>query len=188
MTAGGATLGAGLPRDQIGEPHILTMMTASGPTTEPEENMKRELVGYTTVLSRRIEGVLVPDSFALARFNANDEVTTEWVHWPPIPRHVLAEAHALEKALADHQSKAAFMARLPAEAQAAPGEVTIRHSDFDDESNFTSFASYDVHLASGAGHSSRATTRNFRTDGTEFSHPNRRRQSVNKMATDSPKP
>ncbi|HEX3851481.1 MAG TPA: hypothetical protein VHW01_10975, partial [Polyangiaceae bacterium] len=120
----------------------------------------------------------VPDSFATARFNANDEVTTEWVYWPPISRSTVDDAHAIQKQLSDPAGRQTFMAHLPPSLQTRPGEITIRHSDFDDDSGFVAFASYDVHYDRGDEGAGRAGTRHFLINGTEVSHPNRRRSNV----------
>jgi hypothetical protein len=164
---------AGLPADQMGTPQILTSMEGGGPLNVKDLPADAHFVSYTTIIARVIGGIAVPDSFAAASFDRDDEVTTEWIYWPPIPQAAVQEAQSIQ-AMVGASANNAFVALLPAEAQTLPAEVTIRHSDFDDESGFKAFGSYDVHVGPGQLGHGRAATVCFGVDGKEVVHPNRR--------------
>jgi hypothetical protein len=133
------------------------------------------------VITRQINGIPVPDSFASARFNADGEVVEEWVYWPTIPQHAIAEAQSIVHA---HAAGSAALATLPTRFQSSPGEGAIRHSDFADESGFQAFGSFDVHLSKEANGGYRGGTHHFDVNGREIIHPNRRPQTV---TADTPK-
>jgi hypothetical protein len=170
---------AGLPQDQIRQARVLTHMKSSGPTSE--RRTAPAFLGYTTVITRQIDGIPVPDSFAAARFNADDEVVEEWVYWPTIPAGAIAEA----KAIAAQAGTAALTSRLPARFRGAPATATIRHTDFADESGFRAFGSLDVRYGKELNGGFRGGTRNFDINGVEVVHPNRR---PNTVTVDTPKP
>ncbi|HYV47972.1 MAG TPA: hypothetical protein VFA20_24095 [Myxococcaceae bacterium] len=77
--------------------------------------------------------------------------------------------------------------RLPAALREAPSEVTIRHSDFDDESGFRAFGSLDVHEDAASRGGLRGGTRHFDASGRELVHPNRRAEA-HAMMRDTPRP
>lgn len=170
---------AGLPQDQIRDAHVLTHMMSGGPASE--RKAVPTFLGYTTVITRQIEGLPVPDSFAAARFNADDEVVEEWVYWPTIPASAIAEG----KAIAALAGGAAGTSRLPARFRGAPATATIRHTDFADESGFRAFGSLDVQYGKDVNGGYRGGTRNFDINGKEIIHPNRR---PNTVTVDTPKP
>jgi hypothetical protein len=165
---------AGLPRDQIGMTQVLTLMAADGSSEKPSEGVRGKFVAYTTVITRQIDGVPVPDSFAAARFNQDDEATMEWVYWPKIPRKALEDAKALQVVVADRDKHDGLLARLPGTLRSAPHQVTIRHSDFADESGYRAFASLDVQVSAAQNGGLRGGTRSFDPEGKELQHPNRR--------------
>jgi hypothetical protein len=170
-------LRAGLPADQIGDTQVMTQMEGGGPPGVIEGGRSATFVSYTTVITRVVQGVPVPDSFAVARFNKNDETTMEWVYWPSIPGSIIDDAKKLSALLGDAHARSAYVDKLPPEvARNSQAEVTIRHSDFADP-KFTTFASYDVHEGPQAGRS-RGRTRNFDSAGNELVHPNRRPNDV----------
>jgi len=164
---------AGIPADQIGRPHVLTSMTGAGPVDDETIAQHPKFVGYTTYIPRVVDGVSVPDSFAVAALNANGEAVSEWVYWPPLPKRVLDDAKALTTKLGTAASRTVFLSALPPENRGDPAEVTIRHCDFDDERSFVAFASYDVHVPKGPQRM-RAATLHFGLDGAQVIHPNRR--------------
>jgi hypothetical protein len=165
---------AGLPRDQIGMTQVLTLMAAEGPKGKAVQNEHGKFVAYTTVLTRQVDGVPVPDSFAAARFNRDDEATMEWVYWPPIPKKVVDDAKVLQAATADGEKHRLLLAKLPEALRRAAHQVTIRHSDFADESGFHAFAALDVHVTAANNGGLRGGTRSFDVNGRELVHPNRR--------------
>ncbi len=144
------------------------------------------VVGYVIYIPRVVEGILVPDSFASATINSKGETTMEWVYWPSFPRKILDDAKTLAATLAAPGTRGNFLTLLPAAERTNPGEVAIRHSDFDDDHTFQVFASYDVHAPKGPKHG-RAITLNFGVDGKERVHPNRR-AGVPTLPTSSSKP
>jgi len=163
----------GLPQDQIGQAQVLTLMAADGPADAHADSRKPSFVAYTTVITRQIDGIPVPDSFAAARFNADDEPTMEWVYWPAIPKQAVAEAKAVQLALADPSRQPTLFAGVPA-AATSRSEVTIRHSDFADESAYRAYGSLDVHVERSANSGFRGGTRNIDINGQEVIHPSRR--------------
>jgi hypothetical protein len=174
---------AGLPSDQIASAHVLASMQSSGgPSTNLEDSADPQFLGYTSVLVRAVSGINLPDSFAAARFDADDEVTMEWIYWPPIPTAVIDAARSLRATLDDPNSRGAFLTSTAVVGiDELPGEVTIRHSDFDDE-HFQAFASYDVQVPAGKLGRIRGTTLNFGTDGKAIVHPNRRPTAIQASA------
>jgi len=164
----------GLPVDQIGQAQVLTLMAGDGPTSAQVDAIRPTFVAYTTVITRQIDGIPVPDSFAAARFNADDQPTMEWVYWPAIPKQVVSDAKTMQAALADPAQRALILANLPAAAWTAQQEIAIRHSDFADESPFRAFGSLDVHIKRDANGGLRGRTRNIDIRGQELIHPNRR--------------
>jgi hypothetical protein len=170
---------AGLPQDQIREAHVLTHMISSGPSSEP--HVTPTFAGYATVITRQINGIPVPDSFAAARFNADDEVVEEWVYWPTIPSRAIADASAIATALVGGSG---LRSRLPARFRTAPAIAAIRHTDFADESGFQAFGSLDVRYEKDVNGGYRGGTRNFDINGSEVIHPNRR---PNTVTVDTPK-
>jgi hypothetical protein len=135
-------VGAGLPANQVGtvNAHASVQGSGSGPLAGPLPN--GEFAGYTSVITRVVAGVPVPDSFAWARFNINGVVVEEQVYWPTVPNNVVQEAKALVAMLADPTRNAAFARKLP--ANLVLGQVVIRHSAGSYRAAFESVASYDV--------------------------------------------
>jgi hypothetical protein len=121
---------------------------------------------YSSVLSRSIHGIEVPDSFAAARFNSDDEVVFESVFWPAIPVAVVNDALALEQQLAEPVTAAAFRAKLPPDLANEAGMVAIRHTGKGYGGAFVAKASYDVLLARPMSH-----VRHFDATATEFELP-----------------
>lgn len=116
----------GLPPDQIGAPAVTTLMRRTGTTSGTE--LSRTLVGFTTVLPRLLDGVVVADSHAWARFNKDDSVVAEEVWWPALPGTVRDEVAAFREVLSDQTSAAAFKQRLPPELRALDGSLRVHHA------------------------------------------------------------
>jgi hypothetical protein len=104
---------------------------------------------YTTAvqnnvdLQRAVDGVSVIDSVAVARFDVNDQTTSETFYWPEIPADVVSAAVAFKNQLADPAALSAYKAKLPANAQ-GPGSVVIRHTNAGSPSSFQALATYQV--------------------------------------------
>lgn len=148
---------AGIPKEQVSGVHVTTSMRGvahqiddgvePGPNTE-----KGELEGFQSVLERSVEGIPVPDSFAWARFDEDDEVVWENVHWPPISSDVVRAAHAFQTALANPQAVDAFVSAAGLPVDTVP-RVVIRHSTFAVEGPVTAMASVDAYVSVPLGKS-----------------------------------
>lgn len=112
---------------------------AAGPTDPQFES-------FTSVVSRQIGGIPVPESFAWATINADEDVVEESVFWPDVPANAIADARALVAMLTDASKVAAFKANLPAGLAGAQSEggVAIHHSPCTPGRKFAAVASYDV--------------------------------------------
>jgi hypothetical protein len=74
-------------------------MGAEGQTGTAMDSRRGLFQGYTTVITRAIDGIGVPDSFAAIRFNQDGVPTMIWKYWPDIPRSVVDQANALRIAV-----------------------------------------------------------------------------------------
>lgn len=103
-------------------------------------------------LSRAVDGIPVAESSAYARFDVDDQTTSEGLYWPAIPAETVAAAKALRDQLADPGALAAYRAKLPAVAQGA-GVVTIHHTSgsFGCDAPITAMATYDVGYGNADG-------------------------------------
>ena len=109
--------------------------------------------GQNPSLVRSVDGVTVSESAAYARFNSQDQTTSEAFYWPTIPADVVTTARALHDRLADPAELAAYKAKLPAAAQ-GDGVVNIHHTSAASTAPFAAAATYDVEAPStvlGAG-------------------------------------
>jgi hypothetical protein len=112
---------------------------AGGPVTTTNEQR-------SISLTRAIDGIVVVESLAHARFDADDQTTSEGLYWPEIPADVVTAAEALRSELASPDGLAAFKAKLPGAAQ-GEGRVVIHHTSFAPAVATTPFhaaATYDV--------------------------------------------
>ena len=157
-------VGAGLPEAQI----LSVTAEAGGLAGGPGAGASVALRGtpplhhFFSIIKRQANGVEVPDSYAWARFNTDGEVVHESVFWPEIPGSALADAAALQAAMNDPQSQAAYIASLPSETWG--GKVVIHHTSGVWSGAFGAFASYDVFDPGGR-------PRHFDAGGTEFRLP-----------------
>ena len=94
-------------------------------------------------LSRGISGVRVVESLAVASFDVDDQTTYESFYWPEIPADVVTAAVAFQNQLKDPKALAAYMAKLPADAQ-GQGSVVIHHTSAGSSSPFQTAATYEV--------------------------------------------
>jgi hypothetical protein len=156
---------AGIPAAEIKNAHVTTLMETGGASNQQIPAPK--LTAYYSILARAVDGISVPDSFAWARFNADDQVVEEGVYWPPIPASVVDAAKKLASTLADPAAGPKLRAALP--SAAAPEEVVIRHTNGADHSPFQAVAYYDVPVSLNPGVNGRQHLRHFDIDGKE--HP-----------------
>jgi len=99
--------------------------------------------GSTIGIERLVDGIPVAESLAYARFNNNEQTTSEAFYWPTVPAAVVDAARALHARLADPTMAAAYKALLPA-ADQGEGEVLIHHTGSSSTAAFASAATYDV--------------------------------------------
>jgi hypothetical protein len=163
---------AGVPRDQMGTPHVTTLHRGVSAVDAIGYDPKtRDFAGYTTHIGRVIDGILVEESTAWARINDEGEVVGEEVRWPDIPVSVVVEAKALAKALEDDENRATLHGVIGTQNK---GRVVIHHATWSAGPGFAPFASYDVldTLDAPADHpDARARARHFQKDGAEIVMP-----------------
>ncbi|MBS2013608.1 MAG: hypothetical protein JST00_12010 [Deltaproteobacteria bacterium] len=135
---------AGLPQDQILGVETYPAMSAGGPGDKLDVT-QGTLDHYYSVVTRQVHGVKVLDSFAWARINADGEVVSESVYWPPLPNSVAADAVAFRAKLDNPTARAALVAKL-ANVIESPDEGTlfIRHTPGEWDGPFAAAASYDL--------------------------------------------
>jgi hypothetical protein len=151
--------GAGLPADQVGGVNAHASVTGSG--SGPVNISNGEFAGYTSVITRVVAGIPVPDSFAWASFNINGEAVEEQVYWPTVPASAVQEAKALQAVVSDPVRFAALASKLPTNVDG--GQVVIRHSAGSERTTFEVVASYDVVERGELGQ-----VRHFDQSGAEF--------------------
>jgi hypothetical protein len=132
---------AGIAKDQVSAVRATTSL-ASGGNDKQAHALPSMVVGYQSILDRKVGDLPVIDSVAWARLNDRGVVLAEWVYWPAISARVIAEATQMRETIANDASRGAFLARLPADLPS--GSVVIRHSAATSTRPFVSFASYDV--------------------------------------------
>jgi hypothetical protein len=94
-------------------------------------------------LVRSIDGVPIVDSRAFARFDIDDQTTSETCYWPTIPADVVRAARAFHDQLAAPGALAAYKAKLPSDAQ-GDGQVVIHHRVAGSSLPFTAVVTYDT--------------------------------------------
>lgn len=99
--------------------------------------------GRTVALVRAVDGIGVAESLAYARFDDQDQSTSEGLYWPTIPADVVTSARAFHATLADPTELAAYKAKLPTDAQ-GDGNVVIHHTSAASTAPFAAAATYDV--------------------------------------------
>jgi hypothetical protein len=158
-------LGLGLPQEQMMAPHVTTLHQASGSIAEPAIQPGKDtgFMAYYTNIGRQIDGIVVADSVAWARINADGEVVSEEIRWPAIPADVVHDAKKLAELMRAPESAKGFREMI---GVAGEGQVMIHHATWMSPTSFEPFASYDVMDAPG-GRDARARVRHFLIDGTE---------------------
>jgi hypothetical protein len=104
--------------------------------------------GRTVALPRGVDGIPVSESIAVARFNGDDQSTSESFYWPEIGADIVDGARAFRDRLAMDAELAAYKAKLPADAQ-GDGQVVIHHNDSFSSAAFRASVSYDVRSSQG---------------------------------------
>jgi hypothetical protein len=122
--------------------------------------------GRTIELLRSIDGIVIGESLAYARFDNQDQSTSEAFYWPTIPADVVTSARAFHDQVADPAQLAAYRAKLPSNAQ-GDGVVNLHHTSSSSTSPFAAAATYDVEPP--AGELGRGSTLSFDADGNPVS-------------------
>jgi hypothetical protein len=133
-------------------------MQGGGPEGSSESVQRPFLDYFSSIVSRKTPtGVPIPDSFAWARLNADNDVVMESVYWPEIPNSVIAEAEALQSVIATAALREAFVSSLPHDEQGAylQGTVVVHHSAGTWSRGFSCLVSYDVSLGNRTVHFNR---------------------------------
>jgi len=134
-------VGAGLAEGQIANINAHASMRQGGAIGDPGSDVA-VFAGYTSVISRQINGVPVAESFAWASFNANDDVIEESVYWPTIADATIQEAKAFQDFVADAAIGPAFRSALP--RGITEGKIMIHHSPGDPWATDEVVVSYDI--------------------------------------------
>ena len=137
-------IGSGLPADQIGSVQAMPMMAGGGETAkfDPAVSTQGNLVAFYTLITRKVGGIEIADSYAWARMDVNGDVVSESAYWPEIPASVLADARSLAQTIAANgQAAQSLLSKLPT---GASGHVAIRHTAGVWDGAFAAFASYDL--------------------------------------------
>ncbi|MBX3200716.1 MAG: hypothetical protein KF850_28470 [Labilithrix sp.] len=116
---------AGLPREQLGDVHAHATMEESG--AAGATTAARRLITYTTIVTRQVLGVRVPESHAWAELDEHGSVVAEDVWWPDIPAHVVAELQTFAQQLSG-VARESYRTMLPSEVRTAQGELVIHHA------------------------------------------------------------
>ena len=156
---------SGLPGDQVG--YVTVGASGHTPVDSGETNKPPPVFeGYTSHLNRVIQGILIPDSIAWARFNVNDEVVMESVYWPDIPSQAITQAVVFRELLAG-SAGVDYRQKLPLHEN---GTVVLRHSSKDEKTgSFTTFVLYRALL--GKAGDRRRTTTYYDVNGAELKPP-----------------
>ncbi len=159
---------AGVPAEQIGEVQATYQSAIMGGSTADAGPSPFQLESISSILRRRVSGVLVVESEAWAKMTTNGDVDMECVFWPPLDKSVVQNAVAWAKTMTDAPTHAAFLAKISSNAsiQSDVG-VVIHHTDMSVHSPATAFSSYDVVLGTEPG----GGTRHFDQTGQEFRLP-----------------
>jgi hypothetical protein len=122
--------------------------------------------GRSISLVRTVDGIIIGESLAYARFDSQDQSTSEGFYWPTIPADVVTSARAFHAMLADPTQLAPYKAKLPADAQ-GDGVVNLHHTNSSSASPFAAAATYDVETP--PSQFGRGSTLSFDADGNPVS-------------------
>jgi hypothetical protein len=160
---------AGVPADQIGEIQATYQSAVMGGSMIDAGPTPFVLESISSILRRRISGVLVAESEAWAKITTSGDVDMECVFWPPLDRSVIDTAVAWAKTMTDGPTHSSFLSRISSDAAAVKRDdgVVIHHTDMFVHSPAKAFVSYDVVLGTDPG----SPTRHFDQNGQEFQLP-----------------
>jgi hypothetical protein len=164
---------AGLPADQIGETQATYQSAMMGGQTAQATQTPFQLESITSIIRRRVAGVLFVESEAWATMTTSGDVDMECVFWPPIDRAVVNTAVAWAGTMTTASTHAAYAALLPGPVQQDIG-VVIHHTDMSIHSAPKAFVSYDV-LLGPQGH---GAIHHFDQNGVEFRLPQEQAPAV----------
>jgi hypothetical protein len=153
-----------LPADQIGPIQVLTEMRGGHAVTDPRP--ADTFIGYTSIITRKISGVPVDDSFATVSFDVDGNVVEEHVYWPELPSAILQEVEAFASLQASPSQLVAFRQKLDGVARGyGSGEsaVVIHHRRWTERGAAYCKATYDARPVSAR----REAPRHFNVDGSE---------------------
>jgi hypothetical protein len=134
---------AGIPQDQIGSVSTHTLMRGGASAAGVRDPDQFE--GFYSILNRAINGVVVSESTAWARFNTDGEVVEESVYWPPLPASVVQDATALAAKVAD-PAFTSVLTQIEAHDPGygiVDGQVVIHHNDATSHAAPYAVATYD---------------------------------------------
>jgi hypothetical protein len=157
---------SGLPADQVRDVRATFEGVSGGLADGAAASAPVRLHSINSILTRSVKGVPVIESVAWAKMTTAGEVDMESVFWPAIDSGVADRAAAFQRAMADKDAHAAYLAKLPGTVY-RDGGVVIHHTDPSIHATPTAFVSYDVTLSAG-GH---AAMRHFDESGVEFRLP-----------------
>jgi hypothetical protein len=137
---------AGLPDLEVESVHANTMM--AGGMTPTGVRVPDRLVGFSSVIGRKLGGLRVVESVAWARFNKTGEAVAEGVYWPAIPGEVVKNAAVMSTALADGSRRGRYVASIAANhpdvSATSDGAVVIHHSRSTTRGSVIAVASFDL--------------------------------------------
>lgn len=155
---------AGLPADQILKVETYSAMSAGGAGAELDSaSLNGTLNHYFSVVTRQVNGIAVLDSFAWARINADGDVVSESVYWPPLSASVSTDAAALQHVVTDPATRPGFLAKISTDHPSDSGQIFIRHTPGEWDGSFVAAASYDI--------GDRTRILHVRADGSQFTLP-----------------
>jgi hypothetical protein len=159
-------VGVGLPLDQVGEIQATYQSAMMGGSTVQPAPAAFHLESITSIIRRRVSGVLVVESEAWATMTTEGDVDMECVFWPPLDMAVVNAAVKWAAEMSNSATHAAYLAKLPGIVQQDIG-VLIHHTDRSVHAPAAAYASYDVAL----GTASSVAPSHFDQNGVQFFLP-----------------
>lgn len=151
---------AALPADQIARVDAHARMRRTG--SVGTNVVDRTLHGFTSVITRMVDGVPVDGSYATAMFNVDDAVVAEQVWWPVLPSSLLDDIAVLKGILMGGGRFAAYRALLPKDVAGEKGEIRLHHAG-PLGAAWYAVVTFDVAVTSNGA----ASTRSFDATGAE---------------------
>jgi hypothetical protein len=154
---------AGLPADQIG--NVLATYRHSG-SVPRSTSTPPQIDDITSVLTRIVNGIRVPESYAGAKMTTSGDVDMESVFWPPLDVSIVNAASSFAASMSDAQFHATFVAKLPETVHTEIG-VVIHHTSLGSHSAPVAYVAYDAILDPSGS----VALRHFDVNGAEFRLP-----------------